>query len=225
MLAFAIRFPDSENWFLQWLRKIGQWCMQQSQQSTMRKEHASSWLLDGKSGWLIRTRLLRWERRLRQRRLEEQPQAGLVHNSWTIRLSRPGRGGSGRACCGGGGRGGGAGGGGCVCWAFRAAALWGRPGGAGGPVRAAPRGRHTRANIPGRICISLRAMKSAHEIVVAGLAGMVDEQPATGLAGMDPAEICINMQEDMQKNWETCSYMHQICSYMSEKCKGYAIIC
>ena len=43
-------------------------------------------------------------------------------------------------------------------------------------------------------------MKSAHEIVVAGLAGMVDEQPATGLAGMDPAEICINMQEDMQKN-------------------------
>ena len=34
--------------------------------------------------------------------------------------------------------------------------------------------------------MSLRAMKSAHEPVVVGLARMVQEQPVTGLAGMDP---------------------------------------
>ena len=33
--------------------------------------------------------------------------------------------------------------------------------------------------IPGRICMSLRAIKSANEPVVVGLAGMVQEQPAT----------------------------------------------
>ena len=48
--------------------------------------------------------------------------------------------------------------------------------------------------------MSLRAIKSAHEAVVVGLAGMVQEQPATGLAGMDLAEICVNMQR-------ICSYM------------------
>ena len=36
---------------------------------------------------------------------------------------------------------------------------------------------------------ALLAIKSAHEPVVVGLAGMVQEQPETGLAGMDPAEI------------------------------------
>ena len=44
--------------------------MQQSQQSTMRKRHASSWLLDEKNGWLIRTRLLLLERRLLPLQLE-----------------------------------------------------------------------------------------------------------------------------------------------------------
>ena len=33
--------------------------------------------------------------------------------------------------------------------------------------------------------MSLRAMKSAHKPVVVGLARIVKEQPATGLAGMD----------------------------------------
>ena len=48
--------------------------------------------------------------------------------------------------------------------------------------------------------MSLRAMKSVHEPVVVGLAGMVQEQPATRLAGMDLADIYINMQR-------ICSYM------------------
>ena len=39
--------------------------------------------------------------------------------------------------------------------------------------------------------MSLRAMKRVHEPVVVGLAGMVQEQPATLLAGMDQAEIYI----------------------------------
>ena len=54
--------------------------------------------------------------------------------------------------------------------------------------------RRPRVAKPGRIRMSLRAMKSVHEPVVVGLAGMVQEQPATRLAGMDPSEICINMQ-------------------------------
>ena len=37
----------------------------------------------------------------------------------------------------------------------------------------------------GRIRMSLRAIKSAHEPVVVGLAGMVQGQPGTGLAGME----------------------------------------
>ena len=48
--------------------------------------------------------------------------------------------------------------------------------------------------------MSLWAIKSAHKPVVVGLAGMVQEQPATGLAGMYAAEICVNMQR-------ICSYM------------------
>ena len=43
--------------------------------------------------------------------------------------------------------------------------------------------------------MSLRAMKNAHEPVVVGLAGIIQERPGTGLAGMYPAEICINVQE------------------------------
>ena len=62
----------------------------------------------------------------------------------------------------------------------------------------------------GRIRMSLRAIKSAHEPVVVGLAGMVQEQPATGLAGMDPAEVGLNMQK--------------ICSYMEKIWKKYAYI-
>ena len=59
---------------------------------------------------------------------------------------------------------------------------------AGGPARArAGRGRRPEVAIPGRIRMSLLIMKSAHEPVVAVLAGMVQEQPATRLAGMDPA--------------------------------------
>ena len=54
--------------------------------------------------------------------------------------------------------------------------------------------------IPRRIFMSLRAIKSAHEPVVVGLAGMVQEQPAIGPAGMDQALICVNMQR-------ICSYM------------------
>ena len=64
------------------LRRIGQRCMQQSQQSTMWKGHA----LDEKRSWLSRTLLQlreRLERRLRSRQLEE---AGLVQNSWTISI-------------------------------------------------------------------------------------------------------------------------------------------
>ena len=52
--------------------------------------------------------------------------------------------------------------------------------------------------------MSLRAMKNAHEPVVAGLAVMIQEQQQLGLAGMDPTEICTNMQEI---------------------CKEYAVIC
>ena len=43
--------------------------------------------------------------------------------------------------------------------------------------------------------MSLRSMKSAHKLGVVGFAGMVQEQPATGLAGMEKAELCINIYE------------------------------
>ena len=62
----------------------------------------------------------------------------------------------------------------------------GSVGHAGGPVLAAP-----GFAIPGRIRMSLRARrKSAHEPFVVGFAVIVQEQRGTGLAGMDPAEIC-----------------------------------
>ena len=61
-------------------------------------------------------------------------------------------------------------------------------------------GRRPGVAKPGRIRMSLRAMKSVHEPVVVGLAGMVQEQPATRLAVMDLADIYINMQR-------ICSYM------------------
>ena len=54
----------------------------------------------------------------------------------------------------------------------------------GGQAKAAPPGRHTRANAQS-LRMSLRAMKSAHEPVVVGLARIVQEQPATSLAGID----------------------------------------
>ena len=102
-----------------------------------------------------------------------------------------------------------------------AAAAAGRAGRrAGGPARAAP-----GVAVPGRIRMSLRAMKSSHEPVVVGLAGMVQERPGTGLAGMDPAEICINMQEICRTMPEICNYLPKICNYMSEICRKYAIIC
>ena len=67
--------------------------------------------------------------------------------------------------------------------------------------------------------MSLRAIKSAHEPVVVGLAGMV-QRPGTGLAGMDLAEICINMQEICRA--KICNYLPKICNYMSEICNKYA---
>ena len=87
---------------------------------------------------------------------------------------------------------GGAGGGGSGCGACRAAAR------SGGPVERS--GRRSGVAIPGRIRKRLRATKSAHEPVIVELAGMVQEQPATGLAGMEQAEICVNMQR-------ICSYV------------------
>ena len=69
-----------------------------------------------------------------------------------------------------------------------------RPGGAGrvaagGQARATPLGRNTRANTH-----ELASNEECTPVFV-GLAGMVQEQPATGLAGIVPAEICRNMQE------------------------------
>ena len=81
--------------------------------------------------------------------------------------------------------------------------------------------------IPRPIRMSLQAMKSAHEPVVVGLAGMIQEQPATGLAGIDLADICITMQEICGKREQYAvimSYVQKICSYMSQICKEYAVI-
>ena len=92
----------------------------------------------------------------------------------------------------------------------------------GGPGGGRP-GRRPGVAVPWRIRMNLRAMKSAHEPVVVGLAGMVQERPGTGLAGMDPAEICINMQEICRTTPEICNYLPKICNYMSEICNKYAI--
>ena len=81
-------------------------------------------------------------------------------------------------------------------------------------------GRRPGVAIPGRIRMSLRAMKSAHEPVVVGLAGIVQERPGTGLAGMDLSEICRTMR-NMQLYVRN---MQEICNYMSEICKKYANI-
>ena len=90
----------------------------------------------------------------------------------------------------------------------------------GGPVGRA--GRRSGVAVPGCIRMSLRAMKSAHEPVVVGLSGMVQERPGTGLAGMDPAEICINMQNNTRNMQLFVRNMQEICNYMSEICKKYA---
>ena len=58
----------------------------------------------------------------------------------------------------------------------------GRAGLRAGPGGGRP-GRRPGVAKPGRIRISLRAMKSAYEPIVVGLAGMVQEQTATWLAG------------------------------------------
>ena len=76
--------------------------------------------------------------------------------------------------------------------------------GAAAAARRRRAGRRPGVAIPGRIRMTLQAMKSVHKPVVVGLAGMVQEQPATRPAGMDPSEICINMQR-------ICSYMNKIC--------------
>ena len=56
--------------------------------------------------------------------------------------------------------------------------------------------------------MSLLARKSAHEPVVIGLAGMVQEQPTKLPAGMNPAEIMRimhNMQEIFKEYAVTCT--------------------
>ena len=99
-------------------------------------------------------------------------------------------------------------------------------------------GRRPGVAKPGRIRMSLRAMKSVHEPVVVGLAGMVQEQPATRLAGIAPAEIYINMQKNinmqlyalnMQKICKNIDCISQICKKqaqnMPEICLNMQVIC
>ena len=74
-------------------------------------------------------------------------------------------------------------------WLLQGVQGGGLVGSACGPVLAARQVRHTRAN-QHELAMKLQAIKSAHESVVVGLAGMVQEQPGLGLAGMDLAEIC-----------------------------------
>ena len=67
--------------------------------------------------------------------------------------------------------------------------------GRGGLLQEGRPGQRPGVAIPGQMCMSLQAMKSAHELVVVGLARMVQEQPAAWLAGMDQhkyalAKIC-----------------------------------
>ena len=91
------------------------------------EEGAREQLAAGWEKWLADQHLAAAaERRLRPLRLEE---AGLVRNSWTIGLSGPGRGESGRACGCGGGRGGGCC---CCCGAGLRLGGAGRAAGAGG---------------------------------------------------------------------------------------------
>ena len=94
----------------------------------------------------------------------------------------------------------------------------------GAAAAAGRAGQRPGVAVPGRIRTNLLAMKSAHEPVVVGLAGMVQERPGTGLAGMDPAEICINMQNNTRNMQLFVRNMQEICNYMSEICKKYANI-
>ena len=55
--------------------------------------------------------------------------------------------------------------------------------------------------------MNLHELKGVHKHVVVGLAGMVQEQTATQLAGMDQAEIYINMQ----RIWSNIKKMHIAC--------------
>ena len=60
-------------------------------------------------------------------------------------------------------------------------------------------GQRPGVAIPGQISMSLpvQSIKSAHALqpAVVGLAG---EQPATGLAGLDQAVICVKYAKNMQ---------------------------
>ena len=89
----------------------------------------------------------------------------------------------------------------------------------GGPVGRAERrlaglpGRRPGVAIPWQISMTLQAMKSIHDPVVVGLARIVHEQPATGLAGMDLAEICTD---------KYARNMQRISSEYAGICKKYA---
>ena len=105
-------------------------------------------------------------------------------------------------------------------WRLLGVPGWGQAQAGTGPGGDRP-GRRPGVAKPGQISMSLLAMKSIHEPVVVGLAGMVQEQPATRLAGMDQAEIYINMQR-------ICCYMKKLClkyaniDCISQICKRYA---
>ena len=171
--------------FLQWLSRIGQRCMQQSQQSTMRK--GTHW---GELGRDVcsnhsRARCGRGTHWMKNVVGSAEPccscgsawSGGFGRGSWRrlawfrilgLLASKAGRVGADlrlrwrRLLC---------------CGAGRAVAQWG--GAAGRP------GRRPGVAIPGQMLMSLGAMESAHEPVVLGLARIVQEQQATGLAGMD----------------------------------------
>ena len=78
---------------------------------------------------------------------------------------------------------------------------------------------------------SLLAMKCLHKPVVA-LAGLEQEWPGTGLAGMVPikyAEICkknANILRNVHPKYgNICEHMQIICKYMSKHAQKYAKIC
>ena len=77
--------------------------------------------------------------------------------------------------------------------------LLGVPG--GGQAWEAPTGSHTRVN--------LHELKGVHEHVVVGLAGMVQEQPATQLVGMDYGS-CRYMQKYAYYMQLYVKYMHNL---------------
>ena len=69
--------------------------------------------------------------------------------------------------------------------------------------------------------MSLRAMKSAQEPNAVGLARIVQELPATGLAGMGPNKYAYIFTKYAGNAFN----MQQICSHMKEICTEYADIC